>query len=51
MSTPFVLTLRTNLYQQGGGVKKIEGAIETRTCGAFYAGTAYRADSEGYNIS
>ena len=38
MSTPFVLTLRTNLYQQGGGVKKIEGAIETRTCGTFYAG-------------
>ena len=38
MSTPFVLTLRTNLYQQGGGVKKIEGAVETRTCGTFYAG-------------
>lgn len=38
MSTPFALNLRTNFYQQGGGVKKMEGAIETRTCGDFYAG-------------
>ena len=38
MSAPFVLNLRTNFYQQGEGVEKMERAIETRTCGAFYVG-------------